>query len=183
MEKNKIVKLLLNTGNKKNILLAKRIINDKEDDHLEQKEIINKVYELFLSLLVLEDKDKLQTLDSIRESLIRNISIASGWSYWPDGAFFLIDADILEVHQVVRTRIEYISLNNREEEIEFINKYSSLLGMIHDNLLEKERLLDNNYRLKNNDNRELSLELLEFIEDYSKELEALEENSKIKKYN
>ena len=156
MDNEELIRLLKKTKKMSNKYLAKRI--DRVDDLDEQMRINNKVYDLFISLLSDESKENLIRLDNIIILLCNRLYNNSNWEVGDDYSF------IKGNNKVIRTKEGYVP-SNKDNSLEnnFIWNNDILLGVLNDVLNEREQFLLNDYKLNDENDRELAYELIRYL--------------------
>ncbi len=168
-------------------LLARRVdkeskwveIGKKQFKHKDKTE--EKLYNTFLRLVDEETRKRLITLDEGIKKIETTIYEQSGWYRTSSGFRFednfqnmqdyefrtwdTYSIDRSEEGYHIREEKPFNSYfaNIQEREMGFLNKYKDLLNQLHVLLTEKEKIMRGNFILKDDSNRELALNISNFL--------------------
>lgn len=162
----RLVQKLKETKKMSNKYLAKRLLGLNKNNNkfqYEDNEINKRLYNLLLDLVDEETKKELLTSDAIIKILSSRIEKESFWTKAKDNSFYYEDIGNHFYYQVTREEDGYNTKHNHYIEQEFLDEYSEPLNIIHLTLLEKEVLLDGNYKLQNEKDRDLAEEIINYL--------------------
>lgn len=163
----KIIEQLKQSNKMAHKYIAKRLLRLYQktinDEKLYEKDEINRrCYNLLLEIVDDNTRRELLTADGIVKILSNRIERSSYWTKDNNNNFYLEDVGNHYHYEVIHNETGFESKNDDYYEIEFIDKNIENLNVIHLTLLEREIVL-NNYKLKDEKDRELAEELITFL--------------------
>ncbi len=173
MEKlNNLATLLKETKTMHNKYLAKRVLEQSNKAFNPQDIYLKKDFYKLLLLLVTEDtRDKLVRIDAVIKLISKRIEQSSGWLFSSNNSFINgMNPSLL----IERKESGYLAGTSLEE-IEFIEKYQEGLEVINSMIEEKEKVLNNPFIVKKEEDRELVEAIIDYL-DFKTEVKVKKKN-------
>lgn len=177
---NNIVEELRKTRALKNKILARKI--EKTETINDEKDNKKRAYSLFLKLVTQQCKKELHELDTIIHFVSSIIEKSSGWIITNNFEFVLYDDFknifdeefiTFDTYRIYRSPEGYhtdtcepynaYTKYIREKENAFLKKYETNLNILHEALTKKDKIMSDQFILKDKSNMELACAISHFL--------------------